>query len=350
MDWEQGAIRLYSGDSMFVASASPYSPGCSVAAPLVVVSTFSELEAVKLQGKIVLLRGEIAREQLMPKNFPFYNPEDHKRIIRLLEEKQPEAIIAATSRNPELAGGMYPFPLIEDGDFDIPSAYMTDEEGDRLAVFNGRRISIDMENQRIPASGKNVIVRKNPSADKRIVICAHIDAKMGTPGAIDNAAGIVTLILLAELFKDYVGKIGIEILAVNGEDYYSASGEIEYLKRSRDYFADILLAVNLDGAGYIHGGTVYSLYELPTETAETFRRVFSRYDGISEGEAWYQSDHMIFVMNGCPAAAVTSEQFQELSREITHTAKDRPEIVDTTRLVTLSQALADLAREINRID
>jgi len=50
-----------------------------------------------------------------------------------LYRKQLSAIIAATSIDPGLAGGISPFPLIEDGDFDIPSVYMTIEEGLRLA-------------------------------------------------------------------------------------------------------------------------------------------------------------------------------------------------------------------------
>ncbi|MEZ4997668.1 MAG: hypothetical protein R2758_09480 [Bacteroidales bacterium] len=32
-------------------------------------------------------------------------------------------MIGATGRSSALAGGVYPFPLIEDGDFDIPSVY-----------------------------------------------------------------------------------------------------------------------------------------------------------------------------------------------------------------------------------
>ena len=34
------------------------------------------------------------------------------------------------------------------------------------------------------------------------VLCAHIDSKLNTPGALDNAAGVVTLLLLAELLAD----------------------------------------------------------------------------------------------------------------------------------------------------
>ncbi|MBK9392004.1 MAG: M28 family peptidase [Bacteroidetes bacterium] len=32
-----------------------------------------------------------------------------------------------------------------------------------------------------------------------MVVTAHIDAKKGTPGAIDNATGVIVLLLLSEL-------------------------------------------------------------------------------------------------------------------------------------------------------
>jgi len=64
-----------------------------------------------------LLKGAICAEQLMPKNFVFYNPDHHKRIYALLEKKKPAGIIAATEKKPEMVGALYPFPLIVDGDF-----------------------------------------------------------------------------------------------------------------------------------------------------------------------------------------------------------------------------------------
>ena len=73
----------------------------------------------------------------MPKAFVFYNPPEHQEIYRLLEERAPRAIVTATARHPTLAGGNYPCPMIEDGDFEIPSAYLTEEEGARLAQFDG---------------------------------------------------------------------------------------------------------------------------------------------------------------------------------------------------------------------
>jgi aminopeptidase YwaD len=62
-----------------------------------------------------------------------------------------------------------------------------------------------------------------------------VDGKQGTPGALDNAAGVVTLLLLAELLREYrrARRLGVEITAING-DHYSAAGEIQYLRDQQD--------------------------------------------------------------------------------------------------------------------
>lgn len=344
LDWSQGAVHLNAAGQYFEVYTSPYSLGCRLKARLVKAGTMEELRASQPAEQILFLHGELAQEQLMPKNFTFYNPERHQQIISLLEAKKPRAIIAATSRNPELAGGMYPFPLIEDGDFDIPSVYMTEEEGRRLADFTGREVSLLIEATRTPSRGCNVIGRKGSDfgATGRLVVCAHIDAKDDTPGALDNAAGVVVLLLLAELLQDYGGRLELELVALNGEDHYSAQGQKEYLKQALDSFGDIVLAVNIDSAGYIKGHTEYSLYECPEKVAKRAHQAFSAEQDFVEGSPWYQSDHSIFIQNGVPAMAITSERFMELSSEITHTPKDRPELVDPGKLVNIARALQQL--------
>ena len=345
LDWSRGEARLVAGGESFEVHISPYSLGCRASVPLVIASTVDGLERVEAAGKILLLRGDLTKEQLMPKNFPFYNPEEHQKIVRLLETKSPAAIVAATSRNPDLAGGMYPFPLIEDGDFDIPSVYMTDEEGDRLAGHAGMEVSLEIEAKRLPAKGYNVIARKGPDSGRRIVLCAHIDTKEGTPGALDNATGVAVLLLLAELMQDYAGDMGIEMVALNGEDDYSAAGQILYLRENADTLGQVVLAINMDAAGYHEGDTAYSLYGCPDEIAGAIREAFSKQDGMIEGEQWYQGDHSIFAQNQVPAMAITSEQFVELSTQVTHTMKDRPEIVDCEKLADLALALRELLLE-----
>jgi aminopeptidase YwaD len=342
LDWEEQGASLSVGDSYFSVLVSPYSPGCQARAQLVIASSVEALEAAPAEAAILLLRGEIAKEQLMPKNFPFYQPEEHQRIIHLLEAKMPQAVIAATARNPELAGALYPFPLIEDGDFEIPSVYMTDEDGARLARYAGQEARLEIRSRRMPAKGCNVLAFKGHERARRIVLTAHVDAKPGTPGALDNAAGVTTLLLLAELLRDYRGRPGIEIFIVNGEDHYSAAGEIDYLKRNQGKLDELRLNINLDGVGYRQGSTAYSLYGVPDELAAQIRQCFATQPGLVEGEPWYQGDHMIFFQNQVAAMAITSGEMAPLWAEIAHTAQDRPELVDPRRLAALARALHEL--------
>lgn len=283
----------------------------------------------------------------MPKYYTFYNPEEHQKIIRLLEQKKPLALIAATGHNPELAGGAYPFPLFEDGDFDIPSVYMTDVEGIRLAELAGETVCLESRARRIPARACNLVASKAGSDGRRIAFTAHIDAKLGTPGALDNAAGVTTLLLLAELLKDYDGPLVVEITPFNGEDYYSAGGEVAYLQANQGNLERILLNVNLDGLGHKEGGTAYSLYQCPDELAGVVHAAFSDQPGLSEGDVWYQGDHMVFVQNGVPAVAITSHVLFDLMREITHTEKDVPELVDPGKLAGAALALRELVFRMN---
>jgi len=342
IDWQGEGADLTAGGRHFTAFPSPYSRGCRVRAPLVVASTDEQLAAADINGKVLLLRGEAAKEQLMPKNFAFYNPDRHRWIIRLLEERQPWAIITATARDLEMVGSQYPFPLFEDGDFNIPSVYMTDEEGDGLAELAGEEVALESRATRTPATGCNVIARKGAEPHRRVVLFAHIDARMGSPGAGDNASGVTALLLLAELLADYCGSIGVEIVALNGEDYYANPGEMQYLALNEGKFGEIVLGINLDDVGYRRGRVAYSLYGCPDDLTGSIRGVLAGYEEMVEGEAWYQGDHGLFLMNQTPALAFTSEMLAELMAEITHTPKDIPETVNPPKLVQVALALRDL--------
>jgi aminopeptidase YwaD len=339
LDHESGASSLTHGDESLQVHNSPYSPGCDVTAELESVSTVEELEGCACTGKILLLRGAICAEQLMPKNFVFYNPEHHQRIYALLEEKQPAAIITATARDAEMVGNIYPFPLFVDGDFDIPSVYCTDTVGESIATRKGDVFRLTIDATRIPAIACNVIARENSAAEEKIIVCAHIDAYEDAPGASDNASGVVVELLLAELLQDYRGPLGVEIVAFNGEDHYSAGGQMDYLRRYGDQLDETLVAINIDDVGYIRGKTAYSFYECPDVIRQKAQAALGEYPGLMEGEQWYQGDHMIFVQNGIPAMAVTAERVMELMATVTHTAQDVPEIVDCAKLVELAQAL-----------
>ncbi len=329
---------LYEG-MPFEAYTSPYSPCCDVCAELVTASTVEQLENAECRGKILLMKDELCEEQLMPKNFVFYNPDSHKKLYALLEKKQPSAIITATAHKPEMVGALYPFPLIVDGDFGIPSVYCTDVVGGALAENTGGKCTLIVNSERIPSYAYNVLGRKTGKTPWKVIVCAHIDAYEDTPGASDNASGVVVQLLLAELLGNFTGAFNLEILALNGEDHYSAAGQMDYLRRYGSELETAQLVINIDDVGYTKGRISWSQYGVEGTVKQALASLHQS-EALIDGEPWFNGDHMIFVQKGIPALAFTSEMLPELMATITHTEKDTPDIVEPAKLVTLAEALS----------
>ncbi|MGB2897391.1 MAG: M28 family peptidase [Anaerolineales bacterium] len=342
---DHGSVLTINTDG-FDVYTSPYSIGCDVLGELIIVSTIEELESSDCNGNILLLIGSICSEQLMPKNFVFYNPEHHQKIIALLEGKSPAAIITATKKSSDQVGALNPFPLIVDGDFDIPSVYCRESVGESLSEFHGNRARLEIRARRLPAKATNVIASLQSGFPRKIVLTAHIDAYEDTPGASDNASGTVVLLLAAEMLSNYRGEYCIEIAALNGEDHYSAGGQMDYLRRYGDEFPITYLAINIDDVGYKKGRSAYSFYGCPRDIEENAIKAFNDIKGLCKGEQWFNGDHMIFVQNQVPCIAFTAEQMPELMETITHTAKDTPDIIDFKKLVEVAKSLDNLIRSL----
>jgi aminopeptidase YwaD len=349
MDWKEEGAHLWGGNNQYQVFPSPFSLGCDLEGELIIAGNMAELSTLDCEKKILFLHSDLTKEQLMPKNFVFYNPQHHQKIISTLEEKKPAAIICATGRNSSVAGGVYPFPLIEDGDFQIPSVFMTEEEGQRLLNDPGTNFHLISGAQRIPSTADSITARKGADYSRRIAISAHIDAKIGTPGAIDNATGVIVLLLVAELLADYSGDQVIELLPFNGEDYYAVPGQMIYLAENRDQWNEIKLNINIDGAGYYSGSTSFSSFNLPGSFQEKIDQIINTRETIIEGIPWVQGDHSIFIQQGVPALAISSQWFIENmdNQEITHTPKDHPGIVDCEKISETAQVIAEIVQDAN---
>jgi aminopeptidase YwaD len=245
---------------------------------------------------------------------------------------------------------MEPFPLIEDGAFGVPTANLRVSDAEALAAHAGERVRVDVTAHRWPSHARNVIARLGNPA-RRVVLTAHVDSKPGTPGALDNAAGVVTLLLLARELADRLddgalASVGVEVAVLNGEDCYSAPGEQAYLAEYGDSLADIALAVNIDAAGYRVGATAYSLYGTDETMERTVRQVLGAHPRLVGGPAWYSSDHMVFAQRGVPALALTTDQLQTVLSDVVHSPHDTPAQIDVTLLVDQARALADLVEAL----
>jgi aminopeptidase YwaD len=342
--WDGGDGVLTVEGIEFPLHASPYSFGVEGRGDLVFASTLEELRSRDLPGAIVVLHGALTAQPLTPKNYPFYQVAEHQQLIELLEATAPVAIIAATGQCPEIAGALRPFPFVEDGAFCVPAGHVDEQAGQGLAAYDGRPARVALVGHRRPARARNVIGRVGRERG-RVTVMAHIDTKVRTPGAVDNASGVTVLLLLAEMLDRSI-PIGVELLVVNGEDYYNAAGEVQYLSEHDGDLGDVALAVNIDGAGYREGRTAYSLYNCEPRLAAHAGQLLAG-QGLVEGPQWWQSDHAIFAMRGQPAVALTSERLDTVLRKVAHSPADTVEQVDAARLVQAAGALRALIESLH---
>lgn len=343
LDWERGPSVLHVAGQAFEVFAGPYSPYFEGTVPLASASDVDQLESGGFEGALLLVHGELAAHQLMPKGFPFYNPDSHRRIVSALERSGAAAVVAATGMDPDLAGGLSPFPLLDDGGFLLPSAYMRDHDGERLLSMAGEEVFLRISSRRVPAKALQPVARKRGSGEGRVLLVGHIDSKIGSPGALDNAAGAVAILGAAALLADYEGPRTIEVLPFNGEDHYAVTGHMWWLARNEGRLGDVVAALNVDGAGFAGQPTAVSLYGMPDAMAAVVREETARH-GFAEGPQWPQGDHMIFAMAGRPAVAVTSENVFFIASTVAHTERDTLENVDAAAVAEVARFLADVAR------
>lgn len=346
IDWVHADAWLAAPDGMFGLEVGPYSPPTEVSGKLVAASTVEELERLDARGAVLLLHGEIASQQLLPKHYPFFQLEEHERIVSAVERAKPAVVVAATGRGSDFAGGKYPFPLFEDGDFEIPSAYMTDVAGETLLAQAGAEVSIVIGSQRTASTAEQLVAAVGPAASPRVVVSAHIDSRPDSPGAIDNASGVAVLMALAPLLAENPPRgLRVELVPLNGEDHYAAPGQLAYLERVG--LDGVVLDVNVDGAGWTGHSTEISFYGCEPQARASALESAGRFDGIAEGEPWPMGDHMVFAMRDVPAIALTSGDVMLLSRTVAHTSLDVPELVDANALASIVRFIEALVRTLD---
>jgi len=335
IDWKAGEVELISDGVQFSAEASYYTLGCDLEADLTVLKTIEELEKADLKEKVAVLDGSLSSERLMPKSFTFYNPEHHQKIISLLEEKRPAAVIAAVDDANS---------IFEDGDFDIPSIYISREEAE-LLYKGSNKVKLRIDAERKSSYGENIAAGINLDKDEKIVLTAHLDTKSGTAGALDNAAGISVLLMLAQLIKADDIPYSLELLLLNGEDYYSLPGQMKYLNEHLHKDNNIILAVNIDGVGLKESSTALSSFELGDKADSLINRLLKERKGFELTDPWPEGDHMLFVVNDIPAVAFTSKDIFEIIDTIIHTEKDNLEMIDYQKVEEVIYFIEDFLKK-----
>jgi len=215
--------------------------------------------------------------------------------------------------------------------------------------------------------------------DQILLIGAHYDSAIGSPGANDNASGVAALLELSRLFTTWSPATSIRFVAfVNEEPPFFMSrkqGSFVYAQDARRRGDDIRLMVSLETIGYYRderGSQRYpALFGLfypdkgnfigfvsDFRSRRMMRRLVTSFRAGSEFPAehiatfrWVPrvawSDHLSFWRLGYPALMVTDTAFYRYPYY--HSAKDTPEKVAFPELARVTEglfhALARLSEE-----
>jgi aminopeptidase YwaD len=343
--WEHRSTRLKLGGAILEVAANPYSPPCKVETELVVLRSLPELESAELRGCIAVLCGDLLVQPLSAKSW-FLKSETDERTIQALEKGRPAAILCVQR------GLTGPLGLIEDWEFSIPSATVTPQAGLKLVQNPGAWARLVIEAEKQPGTAANIVARKPGFArspgtrPERLVFMAHFDTKFGTPGAMDNASGVASLLAIAGSLAQQETGLSLEFIAFNNEEYLPI-GDDEYFRRlGENPAADILAALNLDLVGQqIATDTWCTLGSSPAFHAH-LGELAKDVPHLIETEPWYESNHSSFLMRGCPVVALGGKGYVPLH----HSAQDTLEWVDPGRVARLAEFCVAWARSLEGKD
>jgi aminopeptidase YwaD len=326
--WEPGPGRLCVAGREHPVVPNPYSPPCDVRARAVAVADRPALEALASgpAGRVVVLTDALTREPLWPVAFPFLVQPSHRAIAAALLAARPAAAITVSDHWQ---------PILEDPDLGVPSTTIPPAEAEDLVT--GAEVSLRLGGAVHRGDGVNVAAR-TPGTGPRLVLSAHVDSKVTTPGAFDNAGGVAVLLALVE--HGLPAGIPVEVVAFNGEDHVDACGEVAWLAATD--LTEIAAIVNIDGAGLRGRGSSLAPMACPPELCERLQVLVAGRPGWELAEPWYDSDHAVLAMRGIPAVAVTSAGVHEVMSTIAHTPKDTVEVVDVEVLADVAVTVAAL--------
>lgn len=324
--WEPGPVELVVQDVRVPVTANPYSPAVEA---IGVVRSLRQEDDHDAAGGIILVGAEFAPAPLMPKAFPFAPP-DHADLICRLEALRPAAVVTV-SDGP---------PILEDPDLPFPSLTVSADTAMRLP---GAEVRVRIGGVVHEADGVNISVPSR-SPGRRTVVSAHLDSKVTTPGAFDNAGSVAAVLAWVE--AGLPPDPPVEIVFFNGEDHFDACGEQAWLAATD--LEEVVANVNLDGVGVRGRRTSAALLAGSTPVHEALEAFLRERGGWETAEPWYESDHAIFALQGIPAVAVTSAGVHDLLHDIAHTPRDTLDVVDVAVLTEVSDALTDLAALVHR--
>jgi hypothetical protein len=124
----------------------------------------------------------------------------------------------------------------------------------------------------------------DPSSNAIFIICAHYDTMKISPGAVDDGSGVVGILCIAEILRQYSFNHTIKFIAFSGEEV-GTYGSYSYARDAYKNGDNIVAVLNLDIIGYAEteeGGKILRFFhEAPSAwIAESAKTISEKYMDI----------------------------------------------------------------------
>jgi len=334
--WEHEATELTllseAGPEALPAFAQTFTEGCEVEAELAAVGTKHELEfRPDLEGKVILLDGEVGGPQAANRNL----------TLLAFEERKPVAVIVVDQRE-EVSTKLLRDPFLR-----VPGAAVAPSVGAVLRQNEGRRVRLRIRARRYDSTSHNVIGHLPGSEPGRIVVGAHYDTAAESPGAGDDGGGTAAVLELCEVFAaGGERRLGMDFIAFGAEEYgrhLRALGSVEYVRRHWPEVVQTQAMIQADGIGIAGAGLgVHVMGWHPARAEEILRLLAPFPDCEADQKPVLGSDHVPFYLHNIPAV-----RFGSRRRGLPiHTNADTIDRMGRDDLAVGAQAMAAVAQHL----
>lgn len=190
---------------------------------------------------------------------------------------------------------------------------------------------------RVPAGSTVNVVADPPGFDARephVVVGAHLDTVPQSPGAEDNASGLMVMAEVARMTRQQPGALPVRFVAFGAEEARGPSGT-GYAFGSRHFVAAldathrraVRAMVALDRVGVRSGAVPVCSGGRGTPALARAIRAASPRATVTRGCTNRASDHVSFEAVGIPAARIGSVPYPAY-----HSERDVPSVVDRRQL------------------
>ena len=209
---------------------SPFSPACTLKAPLVFASKPSMLSSLDARSSILVLHGTIAAQ-----------PIDNPGLLSQLENTKAKAIICLTGAHEST--GLSPFPLIREAGFPIPSCYAPTSLLESLLQAKEDRHIVPLQIfSEVKAYEGRQLLCFLPDSKPTLLVTAPLDSTHAGAGALFHASSIAVILHLMSLKLNP----GVAFLLSNGQAYGRKQGAAAYLSANMQPCEEV---ISLTGLG-----------------------------------------------------------------------------------------------------